>query len=93
MNELKNNPERKHYNKNNISDELMTEMENDNIKLGAALTSEKAKVVQMVNLLKEKENEINNLKKQIDNFDVKINEIENKYQNIINTIYNNNLLK
>ena len=93
LNELKNNPERKYYNKNNISDELMTEMENDNIKLGAALTSEKAKVVQMVNLLKEKENEINNLKKQIDNFDVKINEIENKYQNIINTIYNNNLLK
>ena len=86
LNELKNNPERKYYNKNNISDELMTEMENDNIKLGAALTSEKAKVVQMVNLLKEKENEINNLKKQIDNFDVKINEIENKYQNIINTI-------
>ena len=86
LNELKNNPERKYYNKNNISDELMTEMENDNIKLGAALTSEKAKVVQMVNLLKEKENEINNLKKQIDNFDAKINEIENKYQNIINTI-------
>ena len=86
LNELKNNPERKYYNKNNISDELMTEMKNDNIKLGAALTSEKAKVVQMVNLLKEKENEINNLKKQIDNFDAKINEIENKYQNIINTI-------
>lgn len=82
-----NYSERKDYKKNtNISDGLMHEMENDNIKLGAALTSEKAKVIQLMNLLKDKENEISNLKKQIDGFELKINEIENKYQNIINTI-------
>ena len=82
-----NYSERKDYKKNtNISDGLNHEMENDNIKLGAALTSEKAKVIQLMNLLKEKENEIRNLKMQIDGFESKINEIEKKYQNIINTI-------
>ena len=81
-----NHFEKKDYKKYNISDGLMNEMENDNIKLGAALTSEKAKVIQLMNLLKEKENEISNLKKQIDSFELKINEIENKYQNIIDSI-------
>ena len=37
---------------------LTQEMENDNIKLGSALTLEKSKVVQLLNLLKIKENEI-----------------------------------
>ena len=72
--------------KNNFTNELKYEMENDNIKLGSALTLEKTKVVQLLNLLKIKENEINNLKKQIDNFEEKVNEIENKYQNIIYSI-------
>ena len=86
LNESKNNKERQYNKRNNLNNELVSEMEIDNIKLGSALTSEKAKVVQLLNLLKKKENEINNLKRQIDTFEVKINEIENKYQNIINTI-------
>ena len=65
---------------------LAQEMEKDNIKLGSALTLEKSKVVQLLNLLKIKENEINNLKQQIDNFEDKINEIKNKYQDIINSM-------
>ena len=59
------------------------EMENDNIKLGSALTLEKTKVIQLLNLLKMKENEINNLKQKIEKFEEKITDIENKYQNII----------
>ena len=46
-----------------------------------------------MNLLKDKENEINNLKRQIDNFEIKINEIEDKYQNIINTIEHQQSIK
>ena len=65
---------------------LAQEMEKDNIKLGSALTLEKSKVVQLLNLLKIKENEINNLKQQIDSFEEKINEIKNKYQDIINSM-------
>ena len=79
--------------KNNLSNELTNEMENDNIKLGSALTLEKTKVVQLLNLLKIKENEINNLKLQIDNFEEKVNEIENKYQNIIYSIEQQQSLK
>ena len=65
---------------------LTQEMEKDNIKLGSALTLEKSKVIQLLNLLKIKENEINNLKQQIDGFEIKLNEIKNKYQEIINTM-------
>ena len=86
------------YDKNDIN--INYEMENDNIKLGSALTLEKTKVVQLLNLLKMKENEISNLKQKIEKFEEKINDIENKYQNIIysieqqqsvklNDIYNN----
>ena len=99
LNENKNNNniELPNYNKDNsnlkLYNEFSYEMENDNIKLGSALTSEKAKVVQLLNLLKEKENEISKLKQQLDNFEVKINEIENKYQNIINTLEQQQSLK
>ena len=65
---------------------LAQEMEKDNIKLGSALTLEKSKVVQLLNLLKLKDNEINNLKKQIDNFEAKLSEIKDKYQDIINNM-------
>ena len=71
---------------NNLNNDLSQEIQNDNMKLGSALTMEKSKVVQLLNLLKMKEGEINNLKQQIDNFEIKINEIENKYQNIIHSI-------
>lgn len=71
---------------NNLNNDLSQEIQNDNMKLGSALTMEKSKVVQLLNLLKIKEGEINNLKQQIDNFEIKINEIENKYQNIIHSI-------
>ena len=71
---------------NNLNNDLSQEIQNDNMKLGSALTMEKSKVVQLLNLLKMKEEEINNLKQQIDNFEIKINEIENKYQNIIHSI-------
>ena len=54
--------------------------------MGSALTLEKSKVVQLLNLLKIKEGEINNLKGQIEKFEVKVNEIENKYQDIINKL-------
>ena len=99
LNENKNNNniELPNYNKDNsnlkLYNEFSYEMENDNIKLGSALTTEKAKVVQLLNLLKEKENEISKLKQQLDNFEVKINEIENKYQNIINTLEQQQSLK
>ena len=42
----------------------------DNIKLGSALSLEKSKVVQLLNLLKIKENEVKVLKNQIDNFEM-----------------------
>ena len=71
------------YNINSNSTNLNYEMENDNIKLGSALTLEKTKVIQLLNLLKMKENEINNLKQKIEKFEEKITDIENKYQNII----------
>lgn len=71
---------------NNLNDDLSQEIRNDNMKLGSALTMEKSKVVQLLNLLKIKEGEINNLKQQIDSFEIKINEIENKYQNIIHSL-------
>ena len=71
---------------NNLNNDLSQEIQNDNMKLGSALTMEKSKVIQLLNLLKMKEGEINNLKQQIDNFEIKINEIENKYQNIIHSI-------
>ena len=69
--------------KNNLIPELEYEIKNDNMKLGSALTLEKSKVVQLLNLLKFKEEEIKNLKKQVNNFEIKINDIENKYQKII----------
>ena len=71
---------------NNLNNDLSQEIQNDNMKLGSALTMEKSKVVQLLNLLKIKDGEINNLKQQLDNFEIKINEIENKYQNIIHSI-------
>ena len=71
---------------NNLINDLSKEIQNDNMKLGSALTLEKSKVVQLLNLLKIKEREINNLKQQIDNFEIKINDIENKYQNIIHSL-------
>jgi DNA repair exonuclease SbcCD ATPase subunit len=84
INNINNNTFSK-YNKD-TKNILAQEMENDNLKLGSALTLEKSKVVQLLNLLKIKENEINNLKQQIDNFEDKINEIKNKYQDIINSM-------
>ena len=79
------------YNKFNNDDRknmpfLTQEMEKDNIKLGSALSLEKSKVVQLLNLLKIKETEINDLKNQIDNFEIKLNEIKNKYQDIIRSM-------
>ena len=65
---------------------LAQEMENDNLKLGSALTLEKSKVVQLLNLLKIKENEINNLKQQIDGFEYKLSDLEKKYQEIIESM-------
>ena len=65
---------------------LTQEMEKDNIKLGSALSLEKSKVVQLLNLLKIKETEINDLKNQIDNFEIKLNEIKTKYQDIIRSM-------
>ena len=65
---------------------LAQEMENDNIKLGSALTLEKSKVVQLLNLLKIKENEINNLKGQIDGLGNKLTDLEKKYQDIIDSM-------
>lgn len=70
----------------NLSYDLNYEIEDDNIKLGSALTLEKTKVAELSNLLKIKENEISNLKKRIDDFEAKVNEIENKYKNIVNSI-------
>lgn len=66
------------------------EMENDNIKLNSALTLEKSKVIQLLNLLKIKDNEINELKQQIDGFDIKLNDLEKKYQDIIYTMKQEN---
>ena len=82
------NEENVNYNNNYTKNKsfLEKEMENDNIKLGSALSLEKSKVVQLLNLLKIKENEINNLKKEIDGFEIKINEIKNKYQDIITSM-------
>ena len=80
-------------NKYNLFYDINYEMENDNIKLGSALTLEKTKVVQLLNLLKMKENEINNLKQQIEKFEAKVNDIENKYQNIIYSIEQQQSLK
>ena len=71
------------YNINSNSTNLNYEMENDNIKLGSALTLEKSKVVQLLNLLKLKEEENINLKKQIDVFEIKVNELKQKYEDII----------
>ncbi len=100
LNEYNNN-KNKYFNENNKSSyDIKYEMENDNIKLESALTSEKTKVLQLLNLLRIKENEIKNLKQKIEQFEVKINDIENKYQNMIysikqeqsiqlNDIYNN----
>ena len=80
MNDINNNIN------NNSSSNLNYEMENDNIKLGSALTLEKSKVIQLLNLLKLKEEENNSLKHQIDDFEIKINDLEQKYQNIIHSI-------
>jgi len=79
-----NNNYSKYNNKNNAV--LTHEMENDNIKLGSALTLEKSKVVQLLNLLKIKDNEISNLKQQINTFEIKLNDLEKKYQDVINTM-------
>ena len=65
-------------------------MENDNIKLNSALTLEKSKVIQLLNLLKIKDNEIKELKQQIDGFDIKLNDLEKKYQDIIYTMKQEN---
>ena len=82
-----NNNLYKSINKNkNLSYDLNYEIEKDNIQLGTALTLEKGKVLDLLNLLKVKDDEINDLKKQIENFEIKINSIENKYQRIINTV-------
>ena len=75
------------YNNEKKNKSILTqEMENDNIKLGSALTLEKSKVVQLLNLLKIKENEINNLKQQIDGFEFKLSDLEKKYQEIIESM-------
>ena len=75
------------YNNEKKNKSILTqEMENDNIKLGSALTLEKSKVVQLLNLLKIKENEINNLKQQIDGFEYKLSDLEKKYQEIIESM-------
>jgi len=89
QNIVKYDEENINYNSNDYSKSksfLEHEIEKDNIKLGSALTEEKSKVVQLLNLLKIKENEINNLKLEIDNFEIKINEIKNKYQDIIDSM-------
>ena len=65
---------------------LAQEMENDNIKLGSALTLEKSKVVQLLNLLKMKEIEINNLKEHIDGLGNKLTDLEKKYQDVIDSM-------
>ena len=83
---MNNNAYNKMINERKNTSLLTQEMEKDNIKLGSALTLEKSKVIQLLNLLKIKENEINNLKQQIDGFEIKLNEIKNKYQEIINTM-------
>ena len=83
---MNNNNYNKMINERKNTSLLTQEMEKDNIKLGSALTLEKSKVIQLLNLLKIKENEINNLKQQIDGFEIKLNEIKNKYQEIINTM-------
>ena len=83
---MNNNTYNKMINERKNISLLTQEMEKDNIKLGSALTLEKSKVIQLLNLLKIKENEINNLKQQIDGFEIKLNEIKNKYQEIINTM-------
>ena len=69
----------------NLSYDLNYEIENDNIKLSSALTLEKNKVAELSNLLKIKENDISNLKKRINVFETKVNEIENKYKNIVSS--------
>ena len=74
------------FNDNKNNTVLTNEMENDNIKLGSALTLEKSKVIQLLNLVKEKDNEINNLKQQINMFEMKLNDLEKKYQDVINTM-------
>ena len=61
-------------------------MENDNLKLGSALTLEKSKVVQLLNLLKMKEIEINNLKEHIDGLGNKLTDLEKKYQDVIDSM-------
>ena len=87
INNINNNTFSKYNNdrKNNISI-LTQEMENDNLKLGSALTLEKSKVVQLLNLLKIKEIEINNLKEQIDGLGNKLTDLEKKYQDIIDSM-------
>ena len=81
---INNNNYLKYNNKNNAV--LTHEIQNDNIKLGSALTLEKSKVVQLLNLLKIKDNEISNLKQQINTFEIKLNDLEKKYQDVINTM-------
>ena len=84
INNINNNTYSKYNNdRKNI---LAQEMENDNIKLGSALTLEKSKVVQLLNLLKMKEIEINNLKEHIDGLGNKLTDLEKKYQDVIDSM-------
>ena len=46
--------------------------------------------ISSLNLLKIKDNEINELKQQIDGFDIKLNDLEKKYQDIIYTMKQEN---
>ena len=84
INNINNNTFSK-YNKD-TKNILAQEMENDNLKLGSALTLEKSKVVQLLNLLKMKEIEINNLKEQIDGLGNKLTYLEKKYQDVIDSM-------
>ena len=84
INNINNNTYSKYNNdRKNI---LAQEMENDNLKLGSALTLEKSKVVQLLNLLKMKEIEINNLKEHIDGLGNKLTDLEKKYQDVIDSM-------
>ena len=69
-------------NVNDLSCDLVYEIENDNKKLDLALNLEKERVEQLLNLLMVKERETDKLKQQINNFQIKIDEIERKYENI-----------
>ena len=78
---------------NDLSCDLVYEIENDNKKLDSALNLEKEKIEQLLNLLMIKENEIDKLKQQIDKFQIKIEEIERKYQIIKDTMNKQQYMK